>query len=423
MDKKLTVFIYKGRYTVRDTQLLEIMSAAEKARGRDTALVFDQDVFGVTDNVFYAPLLNRAFSNDERTARRIAGLRPDTVVYLDNFNTREWAAGVLARAKRLYPGFETLITGGKSLIEGRGPDSLPMPDKSLFEKYVNFRDSYLIYTSYGCPYSCSYCEEAMNASGFRQRSPENVVEELSAGKLRYGFSEVIFKDSVFAFDRQWLGRFLPLYKEEVGVPFKCFGKASVFDESVARELKAAGCYNVEFGVQTFNEGIRRGALGRSETNAQLLEAFAACDRAGLAYDADHMFGLPGESAADHIEAARVYGSLKMLNRVKCHNLVVYPGSKMSLYKEPAARGDFFSTHSDEPLNRAANECFRKLFKLLPLIPARARGWAARNWRAFALVPQPAVVLGQVLVAAAKQDARFAVYIRYYPKKILAAAGL
>ena len=30
---------------------------------------------------------------------------------------------------------------------------------------------------------------------------------------------------------------------------------------------------------------------------------AACDAAGLAYDADYIFGLPGESVADHKEAA------------------------------------------------------------------------------------------------------------------------
>jgi anaerobic magnesium-protoporphyrin IX monomethyl ester cyclase len=421
MDKKKIVFIYKGRYTVRDTAELESLSAEARQQGFETGLVFDQDVFGITDNVFYAPLLNRLFSNDERTASRIAEMKPDQVVYLDNFNTRAWAEKVIALARDIFPDFRTVIVKPGD-VSGNCEPSL-LPDKALFEKYVNFSDSYLIYTSRGCPFACTYCEEAVNAAGFTQRSPENVLAELKEGKQRFGFREVIFKDSVFTHDRNWLDRFLSLYKEEIGVPFKCFGKASVFDEKTAGMLKAAGCYNIEFGVQTFNETIRRTALNRGESNAQLLRAFEICDRIGLAYDADHMFGLPGESVADHVEAARIYGSLRMLNRIKCHNLVVYPGSVMSRFKKASTAGDFTSTHSDEPENRLANECFRKIFKVLPLIPARARAAAARNWRLFSFLPKPAVVLGQLAIAAVKKDVRFAVYVKYYPRKILAAAGI
>jgi coproporphyrinogen III oxidase-like Fe-S oxidoreductase len=41
-----------------------------------------------------------------------------------------------------------------------------------------------------------------------------------------------------------------------------------------------------------------------------------------------MFGLPGETIEDHKKAVKFYHGLKYLNRIKCHNLVVYPQSEI-----------------------------------------------------------------------------------------------
>ncbi|MFH1368920.1 MAG: radical SAM protein [Elusimicrobiota bacterium] len=454
MDNKNITFIYKGRYTVRDTAAIEVLSAFAKQAGYKTGLVFDQDVFGVSDNVFYMPLLNKMLSRENGTIRRIIESGPDTVIYIDNFNTRGWAERVLMEAKSRKPdlkavcitqsgyegaNFDYVLKGEPEIVFKRfiendmnsnietnelaALDKLPLPDKGLFRKYVNFGDSYLIYTSKGCRFSCSYCEEALHgekygAGYFRRRTPEHVILEMAAGKQRYGFKEVIFKDSVFTQDRAWLERFLYLYNKEIAVPFKCFGKVDGFDAGVALMLKNSGCYCVEFGVQTFNEKIRSGTLHRPETNAQILSAFSACDWAGLRYDADHMFGLPGESVEDHKLAAKIYSNCKMLNRVKCHNLVVYPDAGIGQYKHSDYVGDFFSTDNDESPMRYANSCFRKIFKLLPLLPSQTR----ELYWLFGLVPGIAVVAGQLLIALIKKDIRFKIYLNYYPRKVFSVFG-
>ena len=77
-----------------------------------------------------------------------------------------------------------------------------------------------------------------------------------------------------------------------------------------------------------SERIRRNVLNRRESNAHNARAFAICDRFGLSYDIDHIFGLPDETEADHIFAARFYSGLRKLNRLKCHHLTIFPRTRM-----------------------------------------------------------------------------------------------
>jgi radical SAM superfamily enzyme YgiQ (UPF0313 family) len=290
----------------------------------------------------------------------------------------------------------------------------------------------MLFTSKGCQYHCSFCEEAIQAGPhgdayYRRRSPENVLQELRSARERFNFQEVYFKDSVFAQDKPWLKEFLAGYAAEIAVPFKCFGKCEVFDEEIARLLKFSGCYNVEFGIQTFNQRLEREVLGRQDTTAAAPQAFGICDKLGLQYDADHLFGIPGETVDDHKDAARRYASCLQLNRVKCHNLTVYPDAAIAAFVPPGERkgryeGDFFSHIAGTGEMQTANRAFQKLFKVLPLVPRGLLAALLRkdNWRWLLLLPAPAVVALQVLIALRHRDLRFRYYMRYYLIKLKAA---
>ena len=172
-------------------------------------------------------------------------------------------------------------------------DALPLPDKELFAPYVSHHYSYSAMVSRGCPYRCTFCEETCSKKlyggrYFRRKAVDTVLRELVAGKRRYRYREVIFKDSYLSGDRKWLRGLMDGYRREIGVPFKCFCTISSFDEETARLLKEGGCYCIEFGLQTWNDRLRREVLDRRETSEDALRAFAECDRAGLWYDGHHL---------------------------------------------------------------------------------------------------------------------------------------
>jgi len=463
------VFAYKGRYHVRDASTVEILSAIAALHQHETLLLYDQDVFGVTDNVFSNTTLNKFLSNDDVTVRHLLAKSPDAVIFLDQCNRRRWNETIASKLKNirkdtvtvaLVPweglpvsrtAFDYILIGepehtfekflseriydkdkGVFRLDGLADlDRLPLPDKRLFAPYINFRDSYLIYTSRGCPYHCSYCEETIyrkkfGDAFFRRRSPENVISELAAAKKDFDAREVIYKDSVFAWDKRWLKEYLKLYKEKIGLAYKCFGKAEVFDDEIAALLKDTGCYCVEFGVQTFNEKLKRGYLQRSERTEVLLDAFSRCQRFSLRYDVDHLFGIPGERLEDHVESTKIYVGLQGLNRIKCHNLVYY--READIYEFAPGRikddrtydADFFSSISGDSAMLELNRLFEKYFKVLPLLPKRINLFILKRsgWNAFRFVPGLIVIMLMSLLALKNADTRFWVYGMYYPKKIL-----
>lgn len=183
-------------------------------------------------------------------------------------------------------------------------ETYPMFDKSLFEDVLPIKQSYLTIASKGCPYVCSFCSESFKQpihSGshgkqthYEFKSVNDFMEELVVMKKRYNYTLIEFWDNTFTARKDWTLEFCERYKKEVGVPFKILTHPLCMDEDIARALKQAGCYKVQFGVQTMNEEVRTLILKRTENNKKVANAFACMDKVKLGYSIDHMFGLPGE---------------------------------------------------------------------------------------------------------------------------------
>lgn len=461
------LFVYQGRYQIRDAITMEYLSAIAKRYGYDTDLTYDQDVFGVTDNVLSVSSLSRIFSNDERLIKNIVKKNPQAVVFLDGFTRTKFNNQISDKIKKrnqsiisiglfccdpnssagIYDyiligepelSFERFLKennfnakkGKYRFSELADLDKLPFPDKSLFAPFINFKDSYMLYTSKGCLYQCSYCEETiyqlkLGDNYFRRKSAKNVILELEKAKEEFNIREVIYKDSLFAWNKAWLGEFLKLYRQKIDLPYKCFAKAENFDDEIALMFKDSKCYCVEFGVQTFNEKLKRDILKRDEKNDTLLNAFSICDKYRLRYDVDHIFGIPGEKTQDHIESAKIYAKLKYVNRIKCHNLAFYKDSSIYKYAPPQVRekedysAEFFSSVVGEEGMIEVNKIFQKYFKILPLLPRRLNIFIlnGKRWKIFRYVPFVFILLLMLALAIKNKDRRFGFYFIYYPRKL------
>ncbi len=485
-------FVHLGREHLG----IEYLSSILKQQGHDVALAYDPGLFGPEDNVFYIPFLQKLFDQRQQVVSTVRSSAPDVVAFTVYTGTYQWACGIAREIRRhldvpivfggshatLVPevvisndeidfviegeGFhafpqliDALASGGDRLDEvnnlwfkqngsvkrGRlAPpladlDRLPFPDKTLFENDVNYIDDYVIITSLGCVFNCSYCcESYLNRlyqhKYFRRRSVKSVIDELIVMKARYHFKEVMFNDALFFTDKAWLRDLITEYRRVINVPFRCFGKVSHLDDDICRLLKAGGCYCIEFGMQTWNEHLKKKVLHRNETNVRALEAFKRCDRFGLRYDIDHIFGLPGETTRDHTDGLYFYSQLKLLNRIKCHNLTYFPKTAITQYaldhhllaEEEMTRleqgdiSDFF--HGDairDSTLKTAKDAFSKCYKWLPIIPKFIirRLIRSENWKWFGAIPGPLIILGQLLVAVKGRDYRYLIYLKYYPLRI------
>jgi anaerobic magnesium-protoporphyrin IX monomethyl ester cyclase len=273
-------------------------------------------------------------------------------------------------------------------------DTLPFPDKDLF--YANpagahlRQEFYTVVGSRGCPYACTYCSNNIyqrlykGQKRFRQRSPENIIEELVQNKEKYNFRRVSFADDVLAIDMPRLKKLMKLYKKKVNVPFSCFFHPNLVKKETVKLLKDGGCTWFKLGIQSANEDYRREHLNRSETNKNILQVAELCRKYGLKFSFDHILQLPGETKAHLLEAVRLYSECRP-TIINFWGLMYLPGTdiiQLGLKTKAISKKDIkrinageFSSLDIVPWYKNKNEnvnasAFMTLFVIISLVPKK-----------------------------------------------------
>jgi len=274
-------------------------------------------------------------------------------------------------------------------------DSLPFADKPLWEDHVRLGDLYLTMASRGCPYRCSFCfnnffaklPEEKSGKYVRLRSPEHMMAELKIAQKRYKLEVVDFQDDVFTTSKKWLQDFLYLYKKEINKPFQILTHPRYMDEDIAKWLSNAGCVWVQMGVQSMDEGFKKGSLMRYERSEDVSAAIDAMNKYKMRVKVDHMFGLPDEPviAQENARALYAHGGTKRINTFWTCFL---PGTEMMaeaitkgrITEEQAQKinegEDFFFFRNTENIKdeKLMNlyKAYEVIFRIMPVLPKYLR---------------------------------------------------
>ena len=235
------VFIYNATENLG----IEYISSVLKSHGHETHLLFDPAVFSGDIFINVRSLAN-LFNVDNAIVRKVLELQPDVIAFSAYTGNYRWCLKIARAIREQYNA--PIVFGGVHVtavpervlandcvdyviigegeyafldlldhLEGGGStenvgdipnicyrrddmivlnaprpyikdiDSLPFPDKDLFfeREPLLALDLYLIMTSRGCPYNCTYCSNNMYHAIYcdekkhvRRRSPGNVIDEL-----------------------------------------------------------------------------------------------------------------------------------------------------------------------------------------------------------------------------------------------------
>lgn len=449
------VFVYNGSESLGIASL----SAYLKAHGHETFLAFEPAVFG-GNRGRENPLLSRLFDYSvEEMARAAISYEPDILAFSCVTGNFRWALNVAQAAKKIsdvptvFGGIHPTAAPDRviqedavdALVIGEGDDalldiardtkscviqnlavknawikrngivhknpvrpyirdldSMPFPDKSLFyEKVPSLEEVYMIMTSRGCPFRCTYCCNNLFSKIYegerghvRQRSVDHVLMELVQVKRRGVARYIAFWDDIFALNRKWLREFAPRYRREVGLPFVCYLHPNSATEEVVRLLKEAGCETVKMGVQTVSDRTlkdvlhRRGAPDKVQRAADLLQQY------GIKLTIEHIIGFPGEGRKEQDDAARLYAGIET-KKIISFWLTHFPGTEIvgisrrhGLLTEKEARaieaGDpdmnytfMFPGESETGPDRSLRN-YHLLYDLIPMLPRRWREFFIRR---------------------------------------------
>ncbi len=194
------------------------------------------------------------------------------------------------------------VTGPREYI--RDLDSLPFPDRESLPPLSAYHPSQSSYrrlplgtmvTSRGCPHHCIFCDRSVFGNLYRARSAANVVDEMETLIEKHGARELRFWDDTFnLLPKRVLEICAEIRRRKLDVEWSCVARVSNMTDEVLHAMRSAGCWQVDYGVETGNPEVLRG-IHKGITMDLVRRAVDLSKSNGLRVRAFFMLGLPGET--------------------------------------------------------------------------------------------------------------------------------
>jgi radical SAM superfamily enzyme YgiQ (UPF0313 family) len=200
---------------------------------------------------------------------------------------------------------------------------LPFPD---FEAGgVKQICEYPILTSRGCPYNCIFCFSHIGRR-WRERNPDNVIEELKEAREKFSINSFGVWDPVFNLTTKHVVNFCSLLiKENLNLPWNCYSvRADRVAEEQARMMKESGCQHVFMGVETLDDEIMK-RINKKEKVEDVKKAVEIYHKHGLKVTGFFILGLPGDTFNKSVTTCEEAIGMGFDDQVWSH-LTPYPGT-------------------------------------------------------------------------------------------------
>lgn len=160
---------------------------------------------------------------------------------------------------------------------------------------ISGREFTTMLTSRGCPNRCTYCSSAHFWGSIRLRSPENILGEIEYLIKKYGIKEICFLDDNFTISRSRVEQICNLMIEKnLDIKWVCYSRVNIITDDLVKKMKSAGCFGLNFGIESGNQGILGGVKKNIDLN-QVRRAIRYTKDNGLLTATSFMVGLPGDT--------------------------------------------------------------------------------------------------------------------------------
>jgi len=188
-----------------------------------------------------------------------------------------------------------------------------------------------IMTSRGCPYDCYFCSGCtIFRSGYTTRSAGNIVNEIRYLQDRYDVKGIKIFDSTFSLKRRHVMAFTDeLERRNIDIPWECQIRADNVDRPFLDRIKKAGCYYVDFGLESVSPRTMR-LIGKSIPLEQSLRVLKWCKELGIETKVFFSIGHMGESLKEiHQTLSFMSRYFHMISRPALTTVIrVYPGTRL-----------------------------------------------------------------------------------------------
>ena len=188
----------------------------------------------------------------------------------------------------------------------------------------------VIYTSLGCPFSCTFCciNAIFGRRGIRYRSPKKVIEEIDYLVKNYNVKNIKILDEMFVLNEDHVIELCDLIIErDYDLNMWAYARIDTINENMLKKMKQAGINWLGFGIEAGSKKIRDGVTKGRFDQDDIKKAIEMTRAAGISIGGNFIFGLPDDDYETMQE------TLDLAKELNCEytNLYVtmaYPGSQL-----------------------------------------------------------------------------------------------
>ncbi|MBI4678165.1 MAG: cobalamin B12-binding domain-containing protein [Elusimicrobia bacterium] len=215
-------------------------------------------------------------------------------------------------------------------------DTLPFPAYDLLPDLAKFYrlpgdclkrlPATSMVASRGCPKECTFCDRSTFGRRFRSYGVDYLVRLIKHLMGKYGIRDLAFYDDNLMGSPPKLRAFCErLIAEKLELTWSCFGSVDFIKEDDFKLMKAAGCWQVSWGLESGSQ--RMLDLYRKRVKVERMERVlkASCD-AGVDNRGFFILGGPGETK-ESMEETLAFIKRAPLANFHVTYFTAYPGSE------------------------------------------------------------------------------------------------
>lgn len=223
------------------------------------------------------------------------------------------------------------------------PDDLPMPAWDLLpmDKYrahnwhcfghLDERSPYgVIYTSLGCPFSCTFCciNTIFGKNTIRYRDPKKVIEEIGYLVENYKIKNVKILDEMFDLNENHVIEICDfIIERKYDLNIWAYTRVDTVNERKLEKMKKAGINWLAIGFESGSKSIRNKVSKGTFDNEKIRKVVKMIRKFGMYIGGNFIFGLPDDTLKTMQE------TLDFAKELNCeyanfYVTMAYPGSQL-----------------------------------------------------------------------------------------------